>query len=655
MAEGREQPVVSWREDEKSKQPPSLTPFECRLSIPGTEETLGIPVVVSTKVIEVKYMLCSRLGVHPDEIKFVAKQGPLARVQNDHEECRRHIAVMGIRSFSRQRRQYEDPFVIIGAGHLGLRHGLWNLKYKNTHFIIVDRRHRVGGTSWLSQANKTSKLQTELGSYHLQYDESNPVPTNLPPWPTRDQLLQHFHEVTVEYGLMPYIKFNTNVTCLDILGKNADSGPIRMHLEDTDGRYSGVMIPPPTGRGIQDFPICGCSMYPGNLTMAMRESYKGEEQFGGDITYAMFNEYDYSRLDQKRVVIVGHGAFAVENVRTCCEYNAFRIYMVCRRKNLACPRVCSWLINQTGMTPQPCCLYMKATEPAYNLLGVDPWSYHSVTASSNRVAVTLNQKSRFGIGDVYFVANAMGKCEVIVDQVKRLGPGVMHLESGRKLEVSVILKCLGFVGDWEVDRLMKMRECNGFWANNDNRRFVVAEFPGVSCGNLAGTSFSPGAIQFVEMASHYMNFPSDFNEMVASGSLPVHFPDAAKDKPAYVLDARQGTAVCFVVPNFAPQIQERQASVYWWLKKQKQWECHPMEVYVAQCKEEWDNYAQKWYEEDPTLNPPPPYPYNPKMVQEFLDQIDEYEQKGKNMFSDGGIIKTTGFNLMETMKTPAYP
>lgn len=39
------------------------------------------------------------------------------------------------------------------------------------NFVVYDRKAKVGGTSWWDQANTTSKLQTELGTYHLQYDE----------------------------------------------------------------------------------------------------------------------------------------------------------------------------------------------------------------------------------------------------------------------------------------------------------------------------------------------------------------------------------------------------------------------------------------------------------------------------------------------------
>ena len=35
-------------------------------------------------------------------------------------------------------------------------------------FVIYDKLGRIGGAAWVTNANPTSKLQTELGVYHLQ-------------------------------------------------------------------------------------------------------------------------------------------------------------------------------------------------------------------------------------------------------------------------------------------------------------------------------------------------------------------------------------------------------------------------------------------------------------------------------------------------------
>lgn len=100
----------------------------------------------------------------------------------------------------------------------------------------------------------------------------------------------------------------------------------------------------------------------------------------GYVEYAICDGVDYSRVTGSEVALIGHGAFAVENVRTCCEFGSKKIWMVCRRKNLACPRISSWLINQSKAFVNGV-LYMRSTEPMYQLTPFDPWSYHSVNTN----------------------------------------------------------------------------------------------------------------------------------------------------------------------------------------------------------------------------------------------------------------------------------
>ena len=52
----------------------------------------------------------------------------------------------------------------------------------------------------------------------------------------------------------------------------------------------------------------------------------------------------------------------------------------------------------------------------------------------------------------------MGINEVIEDEIKRISSSSIHLESGRKVDVDVILKLYGFNGNFDVDRLMPHTE-----------------------------------------------------------------------------------------------------------------------------------------------------------------------------------------------------
>lgn len=79
--------------------------------------------------------------------------------------------------------------------------------------------------------------------------------------------------------------------------------------------------------------------------------------------YALHHQFDCSQTTGADVIICGHGAFGAENVRTCCEFSARRIDVLCRRQNLCCPRMASWLANQVVQRVSGA-LFMRGMEAA---------------------------------------------------------------------------------------------------------------------------------------------------------------------------------------------------------------------------------------------------------------------------------------------------
>jgi hypothetical protein len=535
--------------------------------------------------------------------------------------------------------------LIIGGGHIGLKTAMVALQQGKTDFLVVDRMKRVGGTSWMYQANTTSKLQTEYGAYHLEFDECNPVPTMFnSPWPSRNTLLNHFESVSKEYGIMPYVKLQTNVKDLNMY--DASGGLLksfqpnrwdavdkyRATFEDMTGGYleHGKFKPKPNAKAEDTyFDASSICFYPGNLTIPREETYKNEDQFGGEIGYGMFDEVDYSCLPGKNVVVVGHGAFAVENVRTCCEFGCAKAYMVCRRKNIACPRVVSWMANRS-LNPLTCVEFLNFMKPMYDLLGWDVWTYYAVNANEKRTTCMITQKARFGIGDIYFLSQYMGKLEVIEEKggIKKLSKSTVHLDSGRKIEnVGVILKLLGFIGEMENDRLMKIKEMEGFWVNGDPRRYLVAEPVSVMASNMGGTSLSPGALDWAYTGLYFVNYPVDFvTGAQAMGMLPKHGADMSDEgtpRPAYVVDARHGTQTAMAVGMYAPHLSKEKEN-HGVVKAVKHRICHPVEKFITAAKEDWDHYAQKFIKEG--FGTDVPYPTYPFTVELAKQNIFEHMQ-----------------------------
>jgi len=612
----------------------SKTITNCTLTIQKTGEMITVPMWTGSKALDMSAMVEARLQLPAGSVTFYAKQGCSTKnfYPSDQLPCK--VFVRGVRSFKRLPDENEHPFVIIGAGHVGLRTGMQFLDKHVTDFVIFDRMKEVGGTSWWLQANSTSKLQTEYGVYHLDWGPSTDIPKYFKtPWPSRDDLLQMFIDVTNKHGLRPHCRLSKEVCNVEVVNK--DFGVAKnLHKSLGVDHYvvSTVQTDGDTGRpawswkdkqsqqqsqNAEEMLSSGIMMFPGNLTLPRREDYKGEEDFGGQIEYGMFGNANYADCHGADVMVVGHGAFAVENVRTCCEFKCKKIYLVCRRTNISCPRVVSWFANRS-INPVSGGLFLRAMKPMYDLLNRSVWDNYAVKAgSSSKSTVSIEQKARFGIGDIYFLAGYYGKMEVIIDPggVKRLSYHEVTLASGRKLEnVKMILKLLGFVGEPDVDRLMKLKELVGFWVNSDPRRYLVAEPVSVLAQNFGGTSLSPGALAWAQMGIHYMLFPQDFSAVIDTGMLPRHAPDNADAdsyRPAYVVDARHGLTTGSVCPMTTPMLGEEMGTTGW-CKPVKQRLCHPIKQFVEEAKADWDHYCKQFIEESEVFakKPYPTYPYS---------------------------------------------
>jgi hypothetical protein len=368
-----------------------------------------MPLPAHTKVLAIRELVAQKLDMDFGNIHIIQKSGRLGiRMMRDTEENVSRMWVKGIKSWERPVKRYSHPMCLVGAGHSSLRMALALQHCGYTDMCIFDPHDRVGGRAWVANANKTSKLQTEFGNYHLKFHPDWAAPICHKSQPSAAELLDHFQSVMDEFGLLPAFHPNTfvsnmvvnkqkdNYTCTidKIDPKDFKHGQVKQEL--LDGEPSET-----TGDILQDserIEVSAIAVHPGGLVAPRRVEYRGEDIFEGQIGYGMFNEFDYSKVKGQSVAIIGMGAFGTENVRTCVEHSAGQVYIICRRKSLPMPRICSWFINQ-AIFPVPGVMCMDMMQPMYNLSNEDPWTYYSVFANSQRTTVTIRQKSRFGIGE----------------------------------------------------------------------------------------------------------------------------------------------------------------------------------------------------------------------------------------------------------------
>merc|ERR1719440_29109 len=165
----------------------------------------------------------------------------------------------------------------------------------------------------------------------------------------------------------------------------------------------------------------------------------------------------------------------------------------------------------------------------------DPWSYWSVHSNSARTNVTIIQNSRFGIGDVTFLMNAWGLLEYKVGVLKRCSRHTLHLDTGEKLEgVTVILKALGLLGDFAVDKLHKMTEMVGMYCGGDFRRIIYYDPTGMNAANFETFSAGIGTTGHCLSNKYLYDYPKEMYRAMDQGlmsNLPRHKEERDVEKP----------------------------------------------------------------------------------------------------------------------------
>ena len=70
---------------------------------------------------------------------------------------------------------------------------------------------------------------------------------------------------------------------------------------------------------------------------------RGEASFLGAVRRGLAGDSEGVRWQGQRVVILGMGAFAIENMRTAFERGAAHVTLLCRRRGTVCPQLVDWL------------------------------------------------------------------------------------------------------------------------------------------------------------------------------------------------------------------------------------------------------------------------------------------------------------------------
>lgn len=592
-------------------------------------ETLTFPTQGPMKFSELRQMVCDKLdlpaGSQDWAITKLDKENGIHTFMADaEEECPPLLYLHGVPSLRKGPKQYEHPIVVVGAG-VGATVCMIDLKHncKREDFICLEKQCDFGGSSWMLVANKFTKLQTERGTYFTEYlDPESQAPKTLgngklkyKSWPDRDTLLQMCREGARARGLEPHARFNTEVQKIT---DKADGYAIQWTKTLDDNDDGGVLM----AGAIQ--------AWPGFLHAPNTIEFPGEDEFGGYCEYSSFDMFDYTRATGKRVMMYGHGAFTIENVRTLCEFRAKHIDVVCRTRNLCGTKMTSWLISSMP-NPVPATVVLDSFARQFDLVGFDAWGAHSVKTNKTRSWAIIDQKTIFGVTDIYFLAGAYGLMDVTVDEVDRLSHHCVHTKKlKKKLECEVIIKAIGTQPSFKIAKQLGIKTMLGTWINGDPLRPVTMMTKGANAQNFGTFSFGPAFSALTLNTNWFIQWPETFD--LVKDKLPSNVRD---DVPLFVSGPTYGIQYLTPIMQRIPSLAIANAKFGDAHKARKTQLSHPLEEFLGECVAEWKMYA-KYFQDHGMVDdrPEPEYPYTEEIVRGFIRRankqygIDSDQQDG---------------------------
>ena len=319
----------------------------------------------------------------------------------------------------------DETAAIIGAGISGLCTASV-FRNRGINPVILEKSEQPGGI-WRTLANHSSRAQIDCVAYrplesgHATY--SNYTPTQ--------DLLDNFDIHTQHHGLEKQLLFGA---CVESFVSDGDHCYLSFvkNNETIIARCDGVYL---------------CT---GDLGSIRRIHYPGEETFQGTIAYGVANDLDPESFRDQDVVIVGMGAFAVENARTAIEHGARHVTIVARRYRLVLSRYTSYLTARLALDlkrvkPKEMLQKWTIIEQAHRSLLEATDTLHLLEDATIRVRGALHYKLRGtnATSDIFYLMHHYGVLECKRDEIARVGPDFVETKQGQTIRADIILKCIG--------------------------------------------------------------------------------------------------------------------------------------------------------------------------------------------------------------------
>lgn len=298
--------------------------------------------------------------------------------------------------------------VIVGAGVCGLIMAKELTDQRKSYMVLEKSDDIMGCWNGKCAANKTSHVAVSEPSYRFDYDHKGKYPSD---FTGRDELVADARRYVTAHDIS--VSHNSNVTLVEQKGKGWTVSYVKdnkLCTVDTKGVFLAL----------------GAQQIPRNI------SYDGEDGFEGTVSSGIRDHMPVEKFEGARVVIVGGGAFACENLRTALLHGAEHVTM-CYRTALQCwPRLVHYQATLGDITLGELGTYYETACKWAGLDGkLEPFMSKKCTAQPTA-------------SDVFFIAYKAGRLTLKNTVITSVRSKSVCLKDGSELPCDVLMKCLGW-------------------------------------------------------------------------------------------------------------------------------------------------------------------------------------------------------------------
>lgn len=441
--------------------------------------------------------------------------------------------------------------LIVGAGITGL-YAAHRLAREKISFCVVEQREIVGGI-WSQYANATSQVNTSEGAYRVVERARR----NNRDHSSTAEILEDLHMLASNAAESIF----TGVKALKI--DKVDAGYLTRVLRN--GAESSI-----SSRGL----IVAVN---DRVGAPRTPSWENQQLFQGTVISGSSDESRGLDWSGKQVVVVGMGAFAVENARTALENGAAKVHVVCRRHGTVCPKIIDYLNFSTPYDDK--FEHDKRSNIRNMMLWKKLYDISGATQPECWMGMIKHRGHTISVSDIWFIAHHLKKMQTTTGTITEMYDAGVVVNHDLRIEADIVVNCIGFTRNASAVKQLcgYSQTYNNNYIDKDFMYLADAYIDDDVFNSFFGSSVLEMTKFYLDVYIHFFDNP-EFARMITSPGTE-KLPIEQRSWSHYIAGA---DALMSNYPLFydraRQQIERRSANFL---------ESHDLATYIAQNKREW--------------------------------------------------------------------